>query len=245
MPDADKNTQTFRIWDPKHCTDDPFADAVLGPADMPEARLFAKAARGDKLNLSTSEIDRFKAARPTLDAANAALRAVLRDRYAAYLKNGLKGIAPYARARNDASPADEIAQALRETIPVAPGKELIESLLSYPADRPANVRDRFYWNKQTVEDRPTFLVVHRAESRGDDLVLVTEAQFYVGHSYNSNFMAAGGLAVNGGSLVFYVNRTFTDQVAGFGSGTKHAFGRRQMLGEISSNLSHIREALLE
>jgi hypothetical protein len=43
--------------------------------------------------------------------------------------------------------------------------------------------------------------------------------------------------------VFYINRTFTDQVAGFGSGMKHGIGREQMLSEVTANLIRIRAEL--
>jgi hypothetical protein len=69
---------------------------------------------------------------------------------------------------------------------------------------------------------------------------MVEEQFYVGHSYNANFLAAGALEVNGGSLIFYVNRTFTDQVAGFGSSLKHSIGRGQMLDQVADNLKRAR-----
>jgi hypothetical protein len=52
----------------------------------------------------------------------------------------------------------------------------------------------------------------------------------------------GGLAVQGGTLVLYVNRTFTDQVAGFGSGLKHNIGRGRMLDDVTDKLKRLRDA---
>ena len=59
----------------------------------------------------------------------------------------------------------------------------------------------------------------------------------------SFFIAGGCLEVQGGTRVFYVNRTFTDQVAGFGSGRKHSIGRGQMLDSITARLKRIREQI--
>jgi hypothetical protein len=106
-----------------------------------------------------------------------------------------------------------------------------------------DVEQRFYWFKQTVENRPTFVLAHRAERHVANAALLTAEQFYVGHSYNSNFIAGGCLEVQGGALVFYVNRTVTDQVAGFGSGMKHSIGRGQMLDSVTARLKRIREQL--
>jgi hypothetical protein len=91
-----------------------------------------------------------------------------------------------------------------------------------------------------VEDRPTFILAHRTSYQTPDFAVLTEAQFYVSHSYNCNFVLCAGFAVEGGTIVFYQNRTITDQVAGFGSSLKHSIGRKQMLSELADNLKDIR-----
>jgi hypothetical protein len=241
MLETDKDIRAFRVWKSTDSPDDAFADAGLAPDETSEARTFTRASPGDKLNLSSSEIAQFKNVRPTPDAVNVALRAMLKARYIAYLRGGLQGITPYTRGRGESAPATELAQAIRETMPATPRKDFLQALLEYPADQPASVQHRFYWYKQIVEDRPTFILAHVAERQSDTSAILTEEQFYVGHSYNSNFIAAGGLAVQGGTLIFYVNRTFTDQVAGFGSGLKHNIGRGQMLSDVTDKLKHLRE----
>jgi hypothetical protein len=233
----------FHTWKPEDSADDAFASLGLGADDTSEAKRFAKAAPGDKLNLSTSDIALFKNVRATPDAVNVPLRAMLKARYAVYLKDGLRGIAPYTRGRNQSSPSEELKLAIHETTPVAPRSDFFKALLSYPADQPANVEHKFYWFKQTTEDRPTFVLAHVATRRSDNAAVITEEQFYVSHSYNSNFIAGGGLSVEGGTLVFYVNRTFTDQVAGFAAGTKHGIGRGRMLDEVTAKLKRMREEL--
>jgi hypothetical protein len=46
-----------------------------------------------------------------------------------------------------------------------------------------------------------------------------------------------------GSLVFYANRTFTDQVAGAGGNLKHSIGGEQEQDEIVKILQNLRKAL--
>jgi hypothetical protein len=242
MVASDTDIRAFRAWKPTDSPDGAFADAGLSPDETGEARAFTKASPGAKLNLSSSEIAQFKNVSPTPDAVNVPLRAMLKARYIAYLHGGLQGIAPYTRGHGESSPATELAQAIRETMPATPRKDFLQALLEYPADQPASVQHRFYWYKQIVEDRPTFILAHVAERQSDTSAIMTEEQFYVGHSYNSNFIAAGGIAVRGGTLVFYVNRTFTDQVAGFGSGLKHNIGRGQMLDDVTDKLKRLRDA---
>jgi hypothetical protein len=63
--------------------------------------------------------------------------------------------------------------------------------------------------------------------------VILARQFYAGHSYNSNQLTIACLPYRDGSLVFYANRTFTDQVAGFGSSLKHSIGREQAQNEMT------------
>jgi hypothetical protein len=243
MLETDKNLNAFRSWTPDQSPDAALADLGLKADDKSEAKLFAKASPGDKLNLSRSDIAQFKNAAPTPEAVNVVLRSMLKERYVAYLRDGLKGVAPYTRGRRESSPGDELTLAIKETMPAAPRSDFFKSLLNFPADQPANIEHKFYWYQQTVQDRPTFVLAHVATRRSENVAVVTEQQFYVSHSYNSNFIAGGGLAVEGGTLVFYVNRTFTDQVAGFGAGAKHGIGRGQMLSDVTEKLKKMRESL--
>lgn len=244
MLETDKSIQGFRVWKPDASADEAFAEVGLSASETSEAQLFANASPGSKLNLSTADIALFKNVQPTADSVNPQLRAMLKARYAAYRKSGLSGIAPYARGgRNEAHPDKELALAINETKPAARRQDYFNALLNFPADPLPDVENRFCWFKKTVEDRPTFILAHRAVRHSATAALLTEEQIYVSHSYNSNFTAGGCLEVQGGTLVFYVNRTFTDQVAGFGSGLKHGIGRGQMLSAVEANLKRIREQL--
>jgi hypothetical protein len=237
--EKEKNILAFQVWKPGDSPDDAFARAAFDTTELAEARSFTKASRGDHLNLSNAEIARFRKVRDNLNGVNAALRAALMDRYLAYLQHGLSGIPSYARNHGEASPAAELSLAIRETLPASPRRDFFDALLAYPTNQPPSVEHRFYWFKQKVEDRPTFVLAHRAQRHNDAAAVMTETQFYVGHSYNSNFMASGGFTVQGGTLVFYINRTFTDQVAGFASGARHGIGRGQMLSEVTANLQRV------
>ncbi len=242
--ETDKTIQGFRVWKPDASADEAFADVGLSASDTAEAQIFAKASPGSKLNLSTADIAMFQGVKSDPNSVNVALRAMLKARYEAYRKSGLNGIAPYTRGgRNEASPGKELALAINETKTAARRQDFFEALLKYPADQLPDVEHRFCWFKQTVQDRPTFILAHRTERHTANGALLTEEQYYVGHSYNSNFIAGGCLEVQGGTLVFYVNRTFTDQVAGMASGMKHGIGRGQMLTAVAASLEHNREQL--
>ena len=244
MLETDKNIRAFHVWKPDASADEAFAGLKLDAAESDEAGIFSRASAGGKLNLSTAEIAQFRKTKPEPAAVSAELRAMLKARYDSYRKSGLSGIAPYARGGSKtATPGEELVLAIKETMPAARRQDYFQALLSYPAGPLPDVEHRFYWFKQEVEGRPTFILAHRASRLTANAALLTEEQYYVGHSYNSNFVTGGGLQVEGGTIVFYVNRTFTDQVAGFGSSVKHGIGRARMLSEVAAKLKSIRDQL--
>lgn len=240
--EADPTAQ-MRVWEPDAPANKQFAGVSLGANESDEMNYFLHASEGSRLNLSAEEIGRFRKLDGP-DTVNAQLRAMLRARYEAYRSGGLKGIAHYARGGSKTvSPGEELVLTIRESMP---GKHLPAyrtALLNYPADPMPEMEHRFYWYKKQVENRLTFILTHRTSARTKDAAVLTEVQYYVGHSYNCNFVIAAGFTVQGGTLVFFENRTFTDQVAGFSSGLRHSIGRKQMLSTVAANLKGIRDRL--
>jgi hypothetical protein len=49
--------------------------------------------------------------------------------------------------------------------------------------------------------------------------------------------------MDGGTIMLYSNRTFTDQVTGIGSGLRHSIGRKQMRDTIVKSFEEIRAAV--
>jgi len=169
-------------------------------------------------------------------------RQLMLHRFEAYRQRGLAGIEPYDRGGGKvARPGAELQGALQESELLARYfPELYQALQTYPREQPADIGHRYFWINQKVEGRPTFILTHRIALERPEGSFMAEREFYVGHSYNSLFLLAGCLPVAGGSVVFYSNHTFTDQVAGFGSGMRHAIGRNQMRDEIVKNFEQIR-----
>lgn len=175
---------------------------------------------------------------------DAAQQATLKGRYEAYRKNGLKGILPYAHdAKNAGSSGELLMLAINETRALERRPGYAEALLDFPADPLPGMEHRFFAYEQQVEGRPTFILSHRAAVRGEHDALITEQRYYVSQTYDCRFIASDCFEVPGGTLVFYVNMVFTDQVAGFGTRLKHAVGRRKMLASVADNLKHVREQL--
>ena len=211
-----------------------------------EAENFLAATPGSQFNLSTEEFQALKSANPAQpDAASGAYRKILWQRWQAYRKNGLKGIATYDRGNGtEANPGGELRTATQDSkVLIRYFPELYKAWLNYPAALPTGAEETFIWRNRQVESRPTAILLHRILLSTDAGEIVLSRQFYAGHSYNSNQLTIACLPYRDGSLVFYANRTFTDQVAGFGSSVKHSVGGEQARSEMAKQLKNLRKAI--
>jgi hypothetical protein len=211
-----------------------------------DAKNFFTATPGSQFNLSTQEyqiIRDTKLEQP--DVVLEVYRNILLHRWQAYRKNGLKGIAAYDRGGDtEVSPGGELRTATLENKLLAQYyPDLYKAWLNYPITLPKDAKETFFWRNRQVENRPTAILVHRIMLSKDAGELILSRQFYVGHSYNSNQLTIVCLPYRDGSLVFYTNRNFTDQVAGFGSSLKNAIGHKQEKGEIVELLNQLLKSL--
>ncbi len=218
-----------------------------------EAKAFLAAEAGDEFNLSQVEIQSLQALQTSLENAdNKTLlktaaqkyREFLLQRWQDYRKSGLAGIAAYQR---DGSHADPHAELRKDAVNSAAWAryfpQLQQGWLNYPVGLPESATEQFYWMNRTVEDRPTAILGHRLIISGAEGGIILARQFYVGHSYNSSQIVAGGIPYKDGTLVFYSTRSSTDQVAGIGSSLKHSIGREQMKKSMISRLQRLNKDL--
>jgi len=212
---------------------------VLRPGGEKEMQRYLDVEPGDALNLSTAEMATFAALKGAGGAGQAqveeAVRQVLLARYQAYREQGLAGIAPYARGKGKQSqPADD----LRRTTEAAKGVKkhapaFYDALMKYPQGRPAGLKEQFFCIRYAASGRPNFALRHQMVLAVDDAYVVADRDFYVSSGYNDSQAVAGFIPVENGTVVFYVNRTTTDQLAGFGAAAKQSIGRGMMAKQIS------------
>jgi hypothetical protein len=220
---------------------------------LDEAKAFLKAEPGDEFNLSKPELDSLKDLQANLEnadnktllkTASQKYREILLHRLQAYRKGGLSGIAAYNRENGNTDPAEELrkdasnSKAWARYFP-----ELQKAWLNYPAALPPNSTEQFIWLNRKVEDRPTAILTHRVMVNNETGGIFVSRQFYVGHSYDSSNVVAGGIPYKNGTLVFYSTRSSTGQVAGMGSSLKHSIGREQMKQEMISRLQRLNKDL--
>ena len=207
-----------------------------------EIRGLLGAEPGSDFNLSQVEIARFATLARRFSsrgcerdaacrsAVNETYRSVLAERLAAYRKGGLEAVSIYARSRGKVADPGEELHLAAEKLPLARRRvpEVYRAWLEYPRSQPEGSEHQFLWLKRDVEGRATFILSHRAIYETDDAFISVERHFYVGRFYNSlqmlSFIAAQGSEVIG----ILLNRTSTDQVAGFGTSAKKLIGRSKV-----------------
>jgi hypothetical protein len=231
-----------------------FAGVQLGADESGEVAKLLRVEGGSEFNLSSEEIERFRALRSEFSgkgvekdpavrrAVSAALQGVLLERYRAYREKGLAGIAAYDRGgKKRVDPAEKLrlagnaAKFFRRHEP-----ELYRAFVDFPKIDPAEAEHRFYWIKQRVQDRPTLVLSHRMLTKQPTYVASAERMYYVGHSYNSVQIIAAALPVEEGLVAFYSNRTSIDQLAGFGGKVARPIAAPRLIERVTKRFETVR-----
>ena len=120
--------------------------------------------------------------------------------------------------------------------------ELFQAFLNYPNQSVADVDHLFFWTQQIADDRPVYVLTHRMTQQRPDVLVLLSRDFYVSHSFNASQATAGALPVTDGVVIFYANRTSSDQVAGFMSSMRQTIGRGMMRDSLVKAMEEIRAA---
>lgn len=232
---------------------DAFKGFVFTLEQSDEAGKLLNATAGDQFNLSAEEINSFASLREKLtDADEATLVAsvsqhyqqILWQRWQAYIKQGLVGLAPYVRKQFEANLANELRIAAANSKLLAHFSSALQKVwLNYPTPLPDNAEERFFWLNRQVQNRPTAILNHRIVLATDTASVIITRQFYVGHSYNASHLIFGCLPYREGSILFYTHKTSTDQVTGLGNSLKRTIGRQRIKQQMIKNLQGLRSAL--
>ena len=239
LDDLDEQTIAFSML-PEDPTIESFASLKLRPGDIKQ---FSRAKAGDDLNLSTAEIDALQklGKKPSAAQIEEVVRAALLARVRAYKEGGLVGIAPYQRSTSEfRSPAEDLKLAsmasdgLQEIAPDA-----YKALLAYPDSVPEGTEEAYRWSYLEADDEPTIVLTHSLYIPEGDAWIVFQRQFYVSEGYNCEQAIAAFVPVVDGTAAFYINRTSTDQVSGFGGGAKRSIGSKLLASQLKALFSKV------
>lgn len=121
--------------------------------------------------------------------------------------------------------------------------KFLRMLKNFPDARVQGVEHRFYVFKLNIAGRPGFILSHRIYFFGTEFALLVERHIYAPHFYKSLQLVAGVIPHEDSSVVFYGNRTYTDQITGIGSDMKQSMGGKQLAEEIKALLTDIRTGI--
>ena len=218
-------------------TRDDFAAVKLEPNGEKEARRYLETEPGDDLNLDAKEMAAFRALNSAskdgavpIQKVEALIREGLLARYQAYRTKGLAGVAPYARKRGPHRLAsDELSLATTQSKLVAKYlPSVYDVLVKYPAttlNQGEELEEQFLWINSEVLGRPTYALSHRMLFQVGEAYVFVDRQYYASHDYNCLQQGAVALPTGDGTVVVYLSRVSTEQVAGFGSSVKHSASR--------------------
>jgi hypothetical protein len=213
-----------------------------------EEKLF-KSRPGNTFNLSEDEIDFFKnVEKDELDSSDSIakiLREILHNRYKRYLNEGLPGIDPYAREKERLIfPGKELKSAI-DSMDIAKKylPEFHRNVLEFPVTNYDKISSKFYWLKLSMQNRPNFVLTHQLADISDEYAIVVEKIYYSLHTVDSSLIVIGCLPYDGGTVVFYMNHLFTDQVLGFAQKIKRAEGKKAIAKSVSEYFGRLRDML--
>ena len=210
-----------------------------------QVKAYQKAAPGSDLNLSAQEISTFdQLAGSNAAQVTSAVRTDLLGRLTAYQKQGLAGIAPYARESGTRSCNDEIrtmteaSKALKQYVPKA-----YQMLLGYPGSKPPGTEESFRWSQLDAHGTPVIALTHAAYVPDGSAFVIVQRMFYVSASFNCEQAIAALLPVQNGTVVVYGNRTSTDQVEGWGGSAKRSIGSRLLEDQLQDQFQKAQSTL--
>lgn len=207
--------------------------------DDKAARKLKNAEPGDDFNFSAAEFAQMAAG----DDATRTLSSILTARHKAYRQSGLSGIADYQRKKETINIVDYLEDTVKAA-KVLPKyfPEFYAALLDYPKTG-QSLQHRLFAVAADVEGEPQYLLTHWIIDSAQNYVLVTQRQFYVNHTYDTLQMTFACLPYEKGVLVMMLNQTFTEKVAGFGSGIAHKIGRGRVADAIAESFEFFKTAV--
>ena len=214
-----------------------------------EAMDYLSAEPGNDFNFHTDDYAKLKAAKKKVkddkDAPAVAaqvLAEILNKRFQAYRQAGIGAVAPYDRGGGKFSePGDELLNSmLASPVLQNAAPDAFVAFRDFPGGPQDGIVHEFFWSQQKVEDKPAFILSHRMTYPMKNGVIYLDRQYFVSRTYNSMLTGTGCGQLAEGTIIYYVNRTSTDQVAGFMQETKHSVGRKQMREELIKMFEEIK-----
>ena len=186
--------------------------------------------------MSKSEAAELKAG---VEAGNGvdAYKKILAARCQSYWENGLEGITPYEGKGRD--PAKDLKSANEAALKAISDLHVHEELFTAPSLSQNPEYHKLKWVIQQGNDNPAPRLDHIIRIRRELGYITVTRRFYSGTDYDSSQIVTGVIPTSDGrSAIFYINRTFSSAVAGFGGSAKRSIGRKMMKSRLVETMKN-------
>jgi hypothetical protein len=174
----------------------------------------------------------------TLEAYRGVLSARARD----YWEKGVAGITPYAGKNR--SPALDLRHAQEAVRKFIHNPAVLSGLDAAPSRSSGSLRHSLSWAIEKGRDRAAPVLNHRILYAANDGEVSIQRRFYSAYDYDALQIVAGIFPTDDRRCVtFYMNHTYTSQVAGFGGGAKRSIGRKLMQRELVAEMERAQAAI--
>lgn len=174
----------------------------------------------------------------TLEAYRGVLSARARD----YWEKGVAGITPYAGKNR--SPAVDLRHAQEAVRKFIHNPAVLSGLDAAPSRSSGSLRHSLSWAIEKGRDRVAPVLNHRILYAANDGEVSIQRRFYSAYDYDALQIVAGIFPTDDRRCVtFYMNHTYTSQVAGFGGGAKRSIGRKLMQKELVAEMERAQAAI--
>jgi hypothetical protein len=227
-----------------HSLQDQFSAFELELDDHPRNVVRAPA---EYLNLAPEELAYFDSLDPeALDIADSltmAMRRVLSERLLLYAADGLDADRVYIRAGDSVLPTEQLKSALSGMSALeGPFEPFVAEIMSPIAARgDATGTHQLHWLEKIADGRRVVALADQIVYFDRSSALAAEIHYYVSGTYDALLTVVGATPVEDQTLMFAISHTFTDRVAGVGSGLRHRVARRIVSEGLAAHLERVRE----
>ena len=232
---------------PDHASLSDFKDIRLNPQYKHEVQRFINAKAGNELNLSLPEISKFRKLKASeskqlqVISADQLIQDILLTRYQKYREQGLKGVTPYARIKDQETlPGKQLMTSLKESLALKKMYPKLYNLLKqYPQPVKFSVAEDYFWYMVDLDDRPAIGLSHRLYTHIDDTTFIVERGYYISHTIDTVQILISLSPVKEGTLLVYNNRTWTEKISGLFSSVKRKIAYKIMISEMEHVMKNL------
>jgi len=201
---------------------------------------------GNEFNFSENEIVLLNSMRQNgeLKAKESSkfFQKILETRVRKYLLKGVNGISTYEHSSKDLSVKNDIKtsslhfHALKSQFP-----KLYRDYLAYPNVESDLYEQKFYWLKDKIEDRVTFILKHQMIEEKNNFFIILERQFYISNGLDTMQTQILCMPYKKGTFIALSSQSFTPKVSGFARAFSVRIGRHIMNENIRPLFEHLQK----